>query len=256
MLLSGQPGVGKSRLLGELDALVQSRGGKLLMSRAFEAESVRPFGIWTDVLREPALAGLDRESRDQLAPLFPELATSGDARSRALLFDGVAKLLRELAARAPLVVVVDDLHWLDEASAGLLHYVTRVSDGTRMGVVCATRTGELEDNPAALRFVRTLRRDGRLVNLEIHPFGQVDTLALVHAAAGPDADAAGFAVCARAGAGTGAGAAAGAAAIEGTFAATISISVAVTARRIKAAAGLGESFARRCAKRLAGWPAG
>lgn len=190
MLLSGQPGVGKSRLLGELDALVQSRGGKLLMSRAFEAESVRPFGIWTDVLREPALAGLDRESREQLAPLFPELAaTSGDARSRALLFDGVAKLLRELAARAPLVLVVDDLHWLDEASAGLLHYVTRVSDGTRMGVVCATRTGELEDNPAALRFVRTLRRDGRLVNLEIHPFGQVDTLALVRAVAGPHADA-------------------------------------------------------------------
>jgi DNA-binding SARP family transcriptional activator len=191
ILLSGEPGVGKSRLLAEVGDLVRARGGKFLLARAFEAESVRPFGIWTDVLREPALAVLGRQARRELAPLFPELGVaSGDAQSRALLFDGVAKLLRELAASEPVILAVDDLHWLDEASAGLLHYVARVSDGTQIGVVCATRNGDLEDNPAALRFVRTLRRDGRLVNLLINPFGEVDTRALVEATGASEVDAA------------------------------------------------------------------
>ncbi len=190
VLLSGEPGIGKSRLLGELGTLTRALGGRVLAGRAFEAESVRPFGIWIDMLRGEHLAELGGDLRQHLAPLFPELGTApGDAESKARLFDGVARLLRDLSARAPVVIAVDDLHWLDDASAGLLHYVARVSIGTRVAIACATRDGELDDNPAALRFVRALRHEGRLLALPIAPLGMEDTGALVRAAAGPDVDA-------------------------------------------------------------------
>ncbi|MGD0523912.1 MAG: AAA family ATPase [Polyangiaceae bacterium] len=189
VLLSGEPGIGKSRLLGELTALTQAVGGTVLAARAFEAESMRPFGVWIDLLRGASLTDLDAATRQHLAPLFPELGEApGDAESKARLFDAVARLLRGLSARTPVVVVVDDLHWLDEASAGLLHYVARVSAGTRIAIVCATRDGELEDNEAALRLVRALRREGHLTTLSLAPLGAEDTAALVRAAAGADVD--------------------------------------------------------------------
>ena len=189
LLLSGEPGIGKSRLLGELAALTKGVGGTFLSGRAFEAEAMRPFGIWIDMLRGTALAGSSSDVRQQLAPLFPELGeTPSDPESKARLFDGVARLLRELSSRAALVIAIDDLHWLDEASAGLLHYVARVSVGTRVAIACATRDGELDDNLAALRFVRALRHEGRLLPLAIVPLGAKDTQRLVRAVAGPGVD--------------------------------------------------------------------
>jgi DNA-binding SARP family transcriptional activator/tetratricopeptide (TPR) repeat protein len=191
VLVSGEPGLGKSRLLRELGALAGAIGGTLLAGRAFEAESVRPFGIWIDMLRGAPLAELDADLKRNLAPLFPELgAAPNDAESKARLFDGVTRLLRAMSARAPVVIVVDDLHWLDEASANLLHYVARVSAGDRVGIACATRDGELGDNPAALRFVRGLRRDGRLRSLSLAPLSEEETGALVEEAVGPSVDGA------------------------------------------------------------------
>ena len=191
VVLSGEPGIGKSRLLAELGALTRALGGTLLAGRAFEAEAVRPFGIWIDMLRGAPLAALDGDLRRNLAPLFPELGQApSDPESKARLFDGVARLLGELSARAPLVVIIDDLHWLDEASASLLHYVARVSVDSRVAIACATRNGELEDNPAALRFVRGLRRDGHLLALPIVPLGVEETAALARAAVGPGVDGA------------------------------------------------------------------
>jgi DNA-binding SARP family transcriptional activator len=189
LLLAGEPGIGKSRLLGELGALMAAHGGTLFTGRAFEAESVRPFGIWVDMLRGVRLSGLDAALRGHLAPLFPELGEArSDPESQTRLFDGVARLLRALSAHAPVVLAIDDLHWLDEASAGLLHYVARVSVDARVAIVCAARAGELEDNPAALRFVRGLRRDGRLASLPISPLGEDETGKLVRATVGPGVD--------------------------------------------------------------------
>jgi DNA-binding SARP family transcriptional activator len=173
VLLSGEPGIGKSRLLDELATLARVDGGTVLAGRPFEGEAMRPFGIWVDLLRDIVAGGLDHELRRCLAPLFPELGDApNDGESKARLFDGVGRLLRELSARTPLILAVDDLHWLDEASSGLLHYVARVSAGSRLGIACATRDGEIEDNPAALRFVRALRREGRLRRLALAPFDQ------------------------------------------------------------------------------------
>src|SRR5207248_7962053 len=97
--------------------------------RAFEAEMVRPYGAWIDALRAIARADIPAPLRADLAPLLPELGEAPADANRNRLFDAVTELLRQLGATAPVAVVLDDIHWFDEAAAALLHYATRALAG-------------------------------------------------------------------------------------------------------------------------------
>src|SRR5579859_1962999 len=159
LFVLGEPGIGKSSVLEELGRRALLGSGIVLAGRAFEPEMVRPYGPWIDALRAMAPSQIPSELRPELTALLPELGGSG-ASDRAALFDSVARLLVHLAgARAPVVVLLDDAHWFDEASAALFHYVARAVVDARVLLACAARPGELSDNPAALRMVRGLMRE-------------------------------------------------------------------------------------------------
>lgn len=205
LLLAGEPGIGKTRLLEELAWQVREFGGDVLAGRGFEVEMVRPYGAWIDALRAIPVSGIPEPLRPEIAPLVPELPALGrdpsdptpppgrDERAasegeRARLFEAVAAVVADRAARrAPLVLVVDDLHWLDEGSIALLHFVARRLDGTGVLIACSTREAELTDNPAAQRFVRELRRAGRLREERLGPLGAADVAELIRVIA-PAAD--------------------------------------------------------------------
>jgi DNA-binding SARP family transcriptional activator len=189
LVLLGEPGIGKSRLLDELGARARALGGTVLAGRAFEAEMVRPYGPWLD-----ALATIDPERvpaalREGLGTLAPTLGSAlGTAPDRASLFDSVAKLAAHIASVAgPLAIVIDDLQWCDEASIALLHFVLRGTENARVVVACAARAGELEDNPAALRLLRALARDGRSRTVELGPL-EPAALATLARSVAPEAD--------------------------------------------------------------------
>ena len=185
LLFAGEPGIGKSRLLGELAERSASRGARVLRGRAYEAERVRPYGVWIDALRPVALGPSPEALRAELAPLFPELGPLGAPSDRARLFDAVVRLLASLA---PVVVVLDDLQWFDEASAALLHLVARAKPA-RVLLACGARAEELGDNPAVLRLVRALAKDERLARVDVAPLDEEATAALARAI-DPRADAA------------------------------------------------------------------
>jgi hypothetical protein len=171
LLFTGESGLGKSRLLDEAAAVTAARAGVCLRGRAFEAEMVRPYGPWIDALRgAPA----------DVAPLVPDLA-GGEAPDRNRLFDSVVRCLARIADGRPLALVLDDLHWFDEASAALLHFVVRGLDGRGVVIAAAARPIELGDNPAAAGVVRSLARDGRVVDMALAPLGPADAAALVRA---------------------------------------------------------------------------
>jgi DNA-binding SARP family transcriptional activator len=173
LLLLGDSGLGKSRLLEELSARAAAGGTKVLHARAFEAEGVRPYGLWVDALRAVPKERL--AAQPELKLLFPELGMPSAAPDRTRLFEAVRALLNALA---PVVIVLDDLQWVDEGSAALLHFAARADNGQRVMFACAARPGELGDNPAALGVVRALERERCADSLVLTPLDDAHTAAL------------------------------------------------------------------------------
>jgi DNA-binding SARP family transcriptional activator len=155
-LISGEPGIGKSRLADELANRAALRGAKLLVGRAWEAGGAPAFWPWVQVLRTlvrerdperlrselgrraPDLAELLPELRE-LLPGLPETPSLDSEGARFRLFDAVASFLRAAAETEPLLLVLDDLHAADEPSLLLLQFVARELASSCLLVVGAYR---------------------------------------------------------------------------------------------------------------------
>ncbi|HXS78904.1 MAG TPA: AAA family ATPase [Gammaproteobacteria bacterium] len=176
VLLVGEPGIGKSRLLDAAAALARDAGALVLEAAAYEAESIRPFALFVDALRklEPAAA----------AAVFDR----GDSSNRDRLFERLAELVAERAGTQPVVLKFDDLQWSDESSAAALHYVVRTSENLGLLVLLAARRDELRDNTPILRAVRELRHAALLEEIDLAALGEHAVREIIGARA-PQADA-------------------------------------------------------------------
>jgi predicted ATPase len=152
-----------------------------LSGRAFEAEAVRPYGAWIDALRSVPFPELPSAMARDLLPLLPEASPASPAPGdRNRTFDAVTRLLAMLApAGAPVLVVLDDMQWFDEASAALLHFAVRALARSRVFFACGVRPVELYDNPVAMRVLRSLARERRLAQIALAPLDARETLDLV-----------------------------------------------------------------------------
>jgi DNA-binding CsgD family transcriptional regulator len=163
MLLSGDAGVGKTRLLDEvalrLEAMRVVRGG------CVEGVAYAP---WTDAMwwllrNDPtALDALPKGMRGQLARLMPHLDITDvpEAEGQHVLFEAVAELLTRASAVEPIVLVLDDVHWIDPASAELLRYIVQNLRRIPVLVVAAFRPvyeAELADLFAVLGRIAAVR---------------------------------------------------------------------------------------------------
>jgi hypothetical protein len=176
-MLSGAPGMGKTRLLDHVRELARGRDAFVLHAAAFESDAIRPFALWTDALR--AVGGGHFES----------IFGGGDDRSRDHLFAGLNELVARESARRPVALVFDDVHWCDESSAAALHYVLRMNRERPVLAIAAAREGELRDNAAMQLALRGLRRDAMLTDVPLEPLSVAHTQALIEAVV-PKADAA------------------------------------------------------------------
>ena len=183
LLIVGVPGIGKSRLLDELEHQIAAAGGRTLRGRAFEAERLRPYGFWIDALRGLDADALPSKLRKPLQALTQASAAGTDAGGRDQLFDAVRDALAWLAASAPLAVLVDDLQWIEDSSAALLHYAMRQLAGSAVLFALGARAGELEDNSAAQQLIASLAQERRLRRMVLGPLTDDEAGALLRAAA-------------------------------------------------------------------------
>ncbi len=177
LLVSGAPGIGKSRLLESAQGMARDQRAFVLSAAAFESDSIRPFSIWIDALR----------ARDARA--HDEVFGGADVANRDRLFAGLSDLVTRESASGPVVLVFDDAQWCDEPSAAALHYVARRNRDRPLLGLLAARAGELRDNAPLQQALRGLRRDGLLREIELGPLPSAALAELIEAQV-PGADGA------------------------------------------------------------------
>ena len=130
-LLAGEAGIGKTALAAELARQAAGEGARVLWGQCWQGEAVPAYWPWVQVLRAAAEAAPAAEL-GVAARLLPGVAAENPVGpseepevARFQLFDAVVRVLAGLAARQPLLVVLDDLHWADEASLRLLRFAAR-----------------------------------------------------------------------------------------------------------------------------------
>jgi tetratricopeptide (TPR) repeat protein len=181
-LLVGEPGIGKTRLAGELAARVGERGMSALWGRCWEAEARPPYWPWIQIFRRLLRKGVSEDLAAALgsgiaylAQIMPELrqampraplALSLDSESARLrLFDATATFLAHAASGAPLVVLLDDLHWADLPSLRLLEFVAHELPRTHILVIGTYRDVEARHEPAVAEILSRLARSARHIPL-------------------------------------------------------------------------------------------
>ena len=190
LLLLGEAGVGKSRLVAELAASAAREGHAVHVGRCHEAEQILPFRPWIDALREAdisdAVTALAAPWRVELARLFPEVAPGGvDPGGRppdhARLFEAIARLLACLCASGPLALVLEDVHWADEMSLRLLAFVGRRIAADPVLLVATAREEDLAEAPLLDRIVADLETAAHVTRLSLPPLPRDEAEALVRA---------------------------------------------------------------------------
>jgi DNA-binding CsgD family transcriptional regulator len=146
LVLRGQPGVGKSSLLADIAADVGAAHAgpvAVLRTQGIESESPLAFAALQRLLRpvRDHAGQLPGPQEHALRAAFGEVA-GGDV-DRFMVFLGALNLLAEAAEQQPVLAVVDDAHWLDDASAAALLFVARRLENERVALLFAAREGDV-----------------------------------------------------------------------------------------------------------------
>ncbi len=203
-LVSGEPGIGKTRLVAEAATRAAAGGWLVLAGRAFESEGAPPYLPFSEILRQyiricptAELAAQLGRGAAEVAILAPELlerapgieagpALNRDERYR--LFEGVAGLLVNAAhTRQPgIMLVIDDLHWADADSLLLLQHLARRLPEAPLFVAATCRTTGADRSPALTDCVATLIRERLCVQVDPGGFSTGETGWLIRELAGAE----------------------------------------------------------------------
>jgi tetratricopeptide (TPR) repeat protein/transcriptional regulator with XRE-family HTH domain len=210
VLIEGEPGIGKSRLMREVARFAEARDLPTITTNCYEIERGMPYQPVIDLVsraldRVPSAALQDMAlvSLAELAALVPEVAErvpglpqlSNDFPEvrQARLPHAVAQLLEACRGGRPFILMVDDIQWADEASAQVLHFLSRQAAACPMLVIYAYRGEEVDNDERFARLVESLRRETGARRIALARLEPGDTSALVAALAQSDTGASGLA---------------------------------------------------------------
>jgi class 3 adenylate cyclase len=193
VLIAGEPGVGKTRLAGEWSRQAFEQGAVVLYGRCDE-DLGAPYQPFAEALRSlvPCL-GTDRlrglRGVEALLPLVPGLADSlldlaappraDPDTERYALFDAVVAMLGVASESAPVVLILDDLHWAAKPTLLLLRHLLRFGEHARVQIVGTYRSTDLDRSHPLAAMLADLHRDGSASRLALSGLDEGDVTAYV-----------------------------------------------------------------------------
>ena len=194
VLLTGDPGIGKSRLVAEIARVAHDAGAFVLAGRSPE-EALVPYQPFLEALSHyvqsvpyPVLRASTREYGPELSRLIPELrrripelgqgGTGELETERYRLFEAVVGLLAEISRTAPVLLVLDDLQWADRPTLLLLRHLARAINPARLMILGAYRATESQANGFA-DALAALRREGLVAQIGIGGLAEGETAELI-----------------------------------------------------------------------------
>jgi DNA-binding CsgD family transcriptional regulator/tetratricopeptide (TPR) repeat protein len=196
LLIAGEAGIGKSRLIAQAQELARNQQMRTLQGHTFEQDTAFPYAPLIDLLRTcfayqgvNALHASLGSSASEIVKLLPELAaTLPDVRPSARLepeaekrrlFEALAHFLTRLAQETPLFIVIEDIHWSDEASLEFLHFFAHRMDAHPILLVASYRSEEV--SPQLRHLLAHLDRERLTIEVALRPLALVEVDAMLRA---------------------------------------------------------------------------
>ena len=183
IIISGEAGVGKTRLTEEFTAVVRWRGGIVARGRCFEPERVLPHQLLTEMLqdltRQVRQAPLELPAwvRVELARLVPEMGASSDgplppsvsleSDQQAILYHAIATLIRKFSSHVPLLIVLEDLHWAADSTLAAIYYLLRQTVDVGVLYLITLRPEDITQPQALSRITAQLAHEGLAQHLTL-----------------------------------------------------------------------------------------
>ena len=164
MLVAGDAGVGKSRLIAELAERATANGMLVLTGHCVNLpDGGPPYLPFVDAMRR-----VDGAARERLDVQLRGGA-AGDSMGALQIYEGAVEVLWELAGSGPVLLIIEDLHWADRSSQDLLRYLLGRLDDERIGIVLSVRSDDLHRRHPLRGFLAELARHPRVGRLTLEP---------------------------------------------------------------------------------------
>lgn len=203
LMVAGEPGIGKTRLVEEASVYARLRGAQVLWGRCYETESGLPYIPFVEALRSHVATRSPDDLRSELGEgasdvaklvseirsILPDLPPPGrgaEEQERYRLFESVTTFLINAATVQPIVLVLDDLHWADRPSLLLLLHLARRLASSRLVVVGTYRDVELDRRHPLADALGTLRRERLYERVLLRGLSRDEVHALLTASAQQD----------------------------------------------------------------------
>ncbi len=184
VVIGGEAGVGKTRLLTRAREIATEQGCRVLLGGCVAVgDAALPFAPYAEILRSliaeegaPTVAALAGRSAADLSRLAPALsareATSEDGIwAQARLYEALLAIFGRLAERAPLVVQLEDLHWADAETLAATSYLLRATWAVPVTILATFRTDEITRRHPLRPWLAEIARDADVERIDLEPLG-------------------------------------------------------------------------------------
>ena len=188
VLLAGESGIGKSRLIAEFSGGARARGATVLVGECLQlTEGELPYAAIIAALRGLLRGGAGDEmnsaqdaERERLEALLHDLGSGAGAQpettpasvAQARLFERLLDTISALARRAPTVLILEDLHWADRSTGDFVSFLVRNARRERLLLLASYRSEELHRRHPLGPVAIELQRSGRAVLVSLQPFAR------------------------------------------------------------------------------------